>query len=70
MSTPAAAVCSTCADEAVRARVVDVDDADAVVDVAGRRERVAIELVPDAAPGDLLLCHAGIALSRLEVGER
>ena len=29
-------------------------------------ERVAVDLVPDAAPGDLLLCHAGIALERLE----
>ncbi len=34
--------------------------------VAGEDERVAIDLVPDAAPGDLLLCHAGIALERLE----
>jgi hydrogenase maturation factor len=28
-------------------------------------ERVAIDLVPDARVGDLLLCHAGIALERL-----
>ena len=28
-------------------------------------ERVAIDLVPDAAPGDVLLCHAGLALERV-----
>jgi hydrogenase maturation factor len=27
---------------------------------------VAIDLVHDAEPGDVLLCHAGIALERLE----
>ena len=32
--------------------------------VAGTEERVAVDLVPDAAPGDVLLCHAGIALER------
>jgi hypothetical protein len=30
-----------------------------------RLERVAIDLVPDARPGDTLLCHAGIALERV-----
>lgn len=54
--------CPTCADAAVTARVVALDGADAVVEVDGARARVAIDLVPDARPGDLLLCHAGIAL--------
>ncbi len=40
--------------------------AEAIVRVAGEEERVAIDLVPGAAPGDVLLCHAGIALERLE----
>ena len=30
--------------------------------VDGSEERVAVDLVPDAGPGDVLLCHAGIAL--------
>jgi hydrogenase maturation factor len=62
--------CITCSDEAVTALVVAVDGADAVVEVGGARERVAIDLVPDATPGDALLCHAGIALARVEKDER
>jgi hydrogenase maturation factor len=34
--------------------------------VDGRRERVAVELVEAVVVGDVLLCHAGIALARLE----
>ena len=58
--------CVTCSDEAVAARVRAVEGLEAAVDVAGQVERVAIDLVPDARPGDLLLCHAGIALERIE----
>jgi hydrogenase expression/formation protein HypC len=58
--------CVTCGDVAVRATVVEVDGPEAVVRVGGRVERVGIDLVPDARPGDTLLCHAGIALERLE----
>ena len=58
--------CLTCADEAVAARVRSVDGLEAVVAVGDGTERVGIDLVPDAQPGELLLCHAGIALERLE----
>jgi hydrogenase maturation factor len=58
--------CITCSDEAVEAEVVAVHGSEATVQVAGEHEHVAIDLVPDAAAGDLLLCHAGIALERLE----
>jgi len=66
MSEIARERCLTCSDEAVEADVVSVDGQEAVVLVAGAHERVAIDLVPGAAPGDVLLCHAGIALERLE----
>jgi hydrogenase maturation factor len=62
--------CITCSDEAVEAEVVSVSGAEAVVLVAGAHERVAVDLVPDAARGDRLLCHAGIALERLDPRER
>ncbi|MDH5333269.1 MAG: HypC/HybG/HupF family hydrogenase formation chaperone [Thermoleophilia bacterium] len=52
------------------ARVVALRGGDAVIEVDGTRERVAIDLVPDARPGDTLLCHAGIALSRVEAAAR
>jgi hydrogenase maturation factor len=51
---------------AVVGLVVEVEGVEALVDVAGARERVAIDLVPDARGGDALLCHAGIALERVE----
>ena len=57
--------CITCSDEAVEAIVVSVDGVEAVVRAGDGEERVAIDLVPDAAPGDVLLCHAGLALERV-----
>jgi hydrogenase maturation factor len=57
--------CITCGDTAVAATVVEVDGDTATVDVDGARERVGVELVSPVAPGDLLLCHAGIALEKL-----
>jgi hydrogenase maturation factor len=47
---------------------VDVRGVTATVEADGRREQVGVELVEPVAPGDLLLCHAGIALERLEAG--
>ena len=58
--------CLTCSDDAVAVRVVSVEGAEAVVAAGLDGDRVAIDLVPDARPGDVLLCHAGIALERLE----
>ena len=57
--------CITCSDEAVGATVVSVDGAEALVRAGDGEERVAIDLVPEAAPGDVLLCHAGLALERV-----
>jgi hydrogenase maturation factor len=58
--------CVTCSDEAVEAVVVSVEGVEAIVRAGADEERVAIDLVPDAAPGDVLLCHAGLALERVE----
>ena len=62
--------CVTCSDEAVLARVVARDGVEALVQPlpAGVAEHVAVDLVPDAAAGDVLLCHAGIALEIVEPG--
>ena len=65
MSELARERCVTCSDEAVEAKVVAVHGDEAIVLVAGAEERVAVDLVPDAAPGDVLHCHAGIALERV-----
>jgi hydrogenase maturation factor len=62
--------CVACSDEAVEAVVVSIAGTEAIVRAHGRlEERVAIELVPDASPGDVLLCHAGIALERVARSE-
>ena len=57
--------CLTCGDVAVEAAVVEVVGDTAVVEVEGRRERVAVELVAPVAVGEILLCHAGIAIRRV-----
>ena len=63
--TPGPERCLTCGDVAVTGRVVAIEGAEALVDAGGSVERVALDLVAGAHPGDLLLCHAGIALTRL-----
>jgi len=67
--TPDRDRCPTCADEAVTVRVLEIRGREALVAVGHPRKLVAVDLVPNAHPGDLLLCHAGIALERIE-GER
>jgi D-sedoheptulose 7-phosphate isomerase len=56
--------CLTCGDVAVQARVVAVHGDTAVVERGELREEVAVELIEDPAAGDLLLCHAGVAIER------
>jgi D-sedoheptulose 7-phosphate isomerase len=58
--------CITCGDVAVEAEVVVVLGNTAVIEKDGAREEVAIELIPDVSVGDTLLCHAGVALERVE----
>jgi hydrogenase assembly chaperone HypC/HupF len=58
--------CIACGDVAMTARVVEVRGDTATVEVDGARERVGIELVAPVVIGDLLLCHAGIALTKIE----
>ena len=58
-------VCVTCADEAVRVTVVELLEGElALVDTGSGRETVSIALV-EAAPGDVVLVHAGEAIAAL-----
>lgn len=59
----AAEVCITCADEAGVAEVVDVGAGTATVRNAGRMEHVDTSLVDTVVCGDLVLVHAGTAIS-------
>lgn len=58
--------CLTCGDIALPGRVVALTDHGATVDFEGLSEEVACELIEDVAAGDVLLCHAGVALERLD----
>lgn len=59
---------------AIPGRVVELlgDDPElrwAWVEFSGLRQRVSLACVPDAEPGDFVLVHAGIALSRVDEDE-
>jgi hydrogenase expression/formation protein HypC len=43
--------------------------ASGLVEFEGLRRRVCLELVPEAAVGDYVIVHAGIAISRIDVDE-
>ena len=58
-------VCITCGDVAVQATVVAVSNGTAVIEKDGVREEVAVDLVSPVARGDVLLCHAGVALEKV-----
>ena len=57
--------CITCGDVAVEARVVAVQGATALIEKDGLREEVAVDLVARVDVGDVVLCHAGVALEKL-----
>ena len=60
-------VCITCSDEGRVAEVAVVGDDDTVIAlVAGQRESVDITLVGPRQPGDLVLVHAGTAITVIE----
>ena len=45
--------------------VVEVHGASALVEVEGGRQQVAVELVEPVSAGEILLCHAGIAIRKV-----
>jgi D-sedoheptulose 7-phosphate isomerase len=57
--------CITCGDVAVTARVAEVRGKTAVIEKDGAREEVATELIEELQVGDMLLCHAGVALEKV-----
>ena len=61
--------CVTCGDDGVPMRVVRIDEVRGLAlcaDDDGSSQTVETALVEPVAPGDLLLVHAGTALTRLE----
>jgi hydrogenase assembly chaperone HypC/HupF len=58
--------CTTCSDGGLVGRVLEIEELTAIVTFDGDRHAVAIDLVEPVSVGDLLLCHAGIAIEKLE----
>jgi D-sedoheptulose 7-phosphate isomerase len=59
-------VCLTCGDVAVQASVVRIEVDRALVRTAAGEEEVDISLVDGVRPGDLVLCHGGVAIERVK----
>lgn len=60
--------CPTCADEALRAKVIQVnlDQSSAMVEIDGQPAEVDISLVEDPAVGQVVLVHGGVAIGSVE----
>ena len=54
---------------AIPARIVELDGDRAVVDAMGNRWNAKTTLLPDAKVGDLVLIHAGFAISLVDEEE-
>jgi hypothetical protein len=66
-------VCITCADQLLSLVVTDVDAGAGVArgTIDGEPAEVGIDLLDGVTPGEVLLCHGGVALQRgtpVEVG--
>jgi hydrogenase maturation factor len=59
-------VCITCSDQLLEVIVVAVDDSTATArgTVDGSSVEISIELLDAVVPGEVLLCHGGVALQR------
>ena len=54
---------------AIPARIVELDGDRAVVDAMGNRWKAKTTLLPEAKIGDLVLIHAGFAISQVDEEE-
>jgi hydrogenase expression/formation protein HypC len=54
---------------AVPARIVEIEGDNAVVDAMGNRWKAKTSLLPEAKLGDLVLIHAGFAISLVDEDE-
>jgi hydrogenase expression/formation protein HypC len=54
---------------AIPARIVELEGDKAVVDAMGNRWRARTTLLPEAKLGDLVLIHAGFAISLVDEAE-
>ncbi len=54
---------------AIPAKIINIDNQMATVDVGGVSRHASIILLPEAEPGDFVLLHAGFAISMVDEAE-
>ena len=54
---------------AVPAKIIELNDSDAIADCLGNRIQTNISLVPEVKLGDFVLIHAGFAITVLDEEE-
>lgn len=47
------------------AKVVRIQDGVAMVDASGAKREVSVQLLNDVEPGDYVMVHAGVAISKI-----
>mgnify|MGYP001668346123 CR=1 FL=1 len=50
----------------VSAKVQEIKDTVAVVDVTGAKREISVDLIDNLAPGDYVMVHAGIAIAKID----
>ena len=60
-------VCITCSDQLLRMHVESVDESGMIASgtIEGEPVEIGVELIDGVQPGDVLLCHGGVALQRV-----
>ena len=60
-------VCITCSDQLLRMVVDSVDEEGMIASgtIDGEPAEIGVDLIDGAQPGDVLLCHGGVALQRV-----
>ena len=51
---------------AVPARIIEIENQMATVEIGGARREASLILLPDAVQGDYVLLHAGFAISKVD----
>lgn len=54
---------------AIPARIIELEDDRAVADAMGTRWKIRTTLTPEVRPGDIVLVHAGYAITKVDEEE-
>ncbi len=51
------------------AKIMETDGREALVEYKGIETKISVELIEDPSPGDFVMIHAGIAISKMKKSE-